>query len=74
MNSNQLFDNIKKKKSFLCVGLDSDIQKIPESLLNEKDPVFEFNRRIIDSTARYTVAYKPNVAFYESRGPKDGSA
>ncbi len=68
MNSNQLFDNIKKKKSFLCVGLDSDIQKIPESLLNEKDPVFEFNRRIIDSTARYTVAYKPNVAFYESRG------
>lgn len=68
MNSNQLFDNIKKKKSFLCVGLDSDIQKIPESLLSEKDPVFEFNRRIIDSTARYTVAYKPNVAFYESRG------
>ncbi len=68
MNSNQLFDNIKKKKSFLCVGLDSDIKKIPESLLNEKDPVFEFNRRIIDSTAQYAVAYKPNVAFYESRG------
>lgn len=68
MNSNQLFDNIKKKKSFLCVGLDSDIQKIPESLQGEKDPVFEFNRRIIDSTARYTVAYKPNVAFYESSG------
>lgn len=68
MNSNQLFEQIKLKKSFLCVGLDSDINKIPESLLNEKDPVFEFNRRIIDSTAEYTVAYKPNVAFYESRG------
>ncbi len=68
MNSNQLFENIKKKKSFLCVGLDSDIQKIPGFLLNEKDPVFEFNRRIIDATAEYTVAYKPNVAFYESRG------
>jgi orotidine-5'-phosphate decarboxylase len=68
MNSNQLFENIRKKRSFLCVGLDSDIQKIPESLLNEDDPVFEFNRRIIDSTAQYAVAYKPNVAFYESRG------
>lgn len=68
MNSDQLFDNIKKKKSFLCVGLDSDIQKIPGFLLNENDPVYEFNRRIIDATARYTVAYKPNVAFYESRG------
>lgn len=68
MNSNQLFGNIKKKKSFLCVGLDSDIQKIPELLLKEKDPVFEFNRRIVDATAQYTVAYKPNVAFYESRG------
>jgi len=68
MNSNQIFDQIKRKKSFLCVGLDSDINKIPASLLNEKDPIFEFNRRIIDSTAEYSVAYKPNVAFYESRG------
>jgi orotidine-5'-phosphate decarboxylase len=68
MNSKQLFENIKKKKSFLSVGLDSDIQKIPEFLLNEKDPVFEFNRRIIDATAAYAVAYKPNMAFYESRG------
>jgi orotidine-5'-phosphate decarboxylase len=68
MNSNQLFANIRKKKSFLCVGLDSDINKIPAFLMDEKDPVFEFNRRIIDATAPYTVAYKPNVAFYESRG------
>jgi orotidine-5'-phosphate decarboxylase len=68
MNSNQLFANIRKKKSFLCVGLDSDINKIPAFLMDEKDPVFEFNKRIIDSTAPYTVAYKPNVAFYESRG------
>jgi len=68
MNAEKLFENIKKKRSFLCVGLDSDINKIPDFLLKEDDPVFEFNKRIIDSTANYTVAYKPNVAFYESRG------
>lgn len=68
MNSDQLFESIRKKESFLCVGLDSDILKIPESLLLSKDPVYEFNRRIIDATADFTVAYKPNMAFYESRG------
>lgn len=68
MNSKQLFENITRKKSFLCVGLDSDIDKIPGFLLDHDDPVFEFNKRIIDATARFTVAYKPNVAFYESRG------
>ena len=68
MNSTQIFESIKRKGSFLCVGLDSDIRKIPEFLLKEEDPVFEFNRRIIDATAEYAVAYKPNVAFYESRG------
>lgn len=68
MNADILFDNIKKKRSFLCVGLDSDISKIPKFLLKEDDPVFEFNKRIIDETAEYTVAYKPNLAFYESRG------
>ncbi len=68
MDSNRLFSNIKKKKSFLCVGLDSDIEKIPAALHKEKDPVFRFNKEIIDATNEYTVAYKPNIAFYESRG------
>jgi orotidine-5'-phosphate decarboxylase len=68
MNHSQLFGNIKKKRSFLCVGLDSEIEKIPAFLLKEKDPVFEFNRRIIDATHKYAVAYKPNVAFYECYG------
>ena len=68
MNYNQLFEQIKKKKSFLCVGLDTDITKIPSFLLNEEDPVFEFNKRIIDATAQYTIAYKPNIAFYEAYG------
>lgn len=68
MNYTQLFEQIKKKKSFLCVGLDSDIAKIPEHLLNAEDPVFEFNKAIIDATAEFAVAYKPNIAFYESRG------
>lgn len=68
MNYNQLFEQIKKKKSFLCVGLDSDIAKIPEHLLTAEDPVFEFNKAIVDATAEYTIAYKPNIAFYESRG------
>ena len=64
----QLFRNIKKKRSFLCVGLDSEPDKIPSFLMKEKDPVFEFNRRIIDATQKYAVAYKPNVAFYECNG------
>jgi len=68
MNHLQLFNNIVRKKSFLCVGLDSEIEKIPAFLRKLKDPVFEFNKRIIDATQEYTVAYKPNVAFYESLG------
>lgn len=68
MNKSQLFEQIQKKQSFLCVGLDSDIQKIPEFLLDTSDPIFYFNRKIIDATAPYTVAYKPNLAFYESNG------
>lgn len=68
MDSNTLFNEIKKKKSFLCVGLDSDIEKIPDLLHREKDPVFRFNKEIVDATNEYVVAYKPNIAFYESRG------
>lgn len=64
----QLIDQIKQKKSFLCVGLDTDIRKIPTFLLQYKDPVFEFNKRIIDATKDLCIAYKPNAAFYESRG------
>jgi orotidine-5'-phosphate decarboxylase len=68
MNHLQLFSNIVKKRSFLCVGLDSEIEKIPSFLRKLKDPVFEFNKRIVDATQEYAVAYKPNVAFYESLG------
>lgn len=68
MNKSQLFEQIKKKQSFLCVGLDSDIQKIPRFLLDTSDPIFYFNQKIIDATAPYSVAYKPNLAFYESNG------
>jgi orotidine-5'-phosphate decarboxylase len=68
MNSKFIFQQIKKKRSFLCVGLDTDIQKIPEHLFDTDDPVFIFNREIIDATASYAVAYKPNLAFYESLG------
>ena len=68
MNYQALFEQIKKKKSFLCVGLDSDVKKIPSHLLNTEDPVFEFNKAIVDATADLTVAYKPNIAFYECRG------
>lgn len=68
MNQAELFRYIRKKRSFLCVGLDSEPDKIPPFLLKGKDPVFEFNRRIIDATHKYTVAYKPNVAFYECNG------
>jgi orotidine-5'-phosphate decarboxylase len=69
MDYSELFKRIVEKRSFLCVGLDSEIEKIPAFLLRTKDPVFEFNKRIIDSTFRYTVAYKPNIAFYECNGP-----
>jgi len=65
-----LIANIQRKKSFLCVGLDTDIQKIPEHLLKEEDPVFAFNKAIIDATAPYCIAYKPNLAFYEAMGVK----
>ncbi len=70
MNKQQLFENIKARKSFLCVGLDTDIKKIPQHLLNEEDPIFAFNKAIIDATAEYCVAYKPNLAFYECMGVK----
>lgn len=70
MNKRELFENIKRKGSFLCVGLDTDIKKIPACLLNEEDPIFAFNKAIIDATAEYCVAYKPNLAFYESMGVK----
>ena len=68
MNYNSLFELIKRKKSFLCVGLDTDIEKIPSFLNKYDDPVFEFNKRIIDATIEHAVAFKPNLAFYESRG------
>ncbi|MFA7081484.1 MAG: orotidine-5'-phosphate decarboxylase [Bacteroidales bacterium] len=70
MNRQDLIELIKRKKSFLCVGLDSDINKIPTHLLSEEDPIFSFNKAIIDATLPYTVAYKPNLAFYESNGIK----
>jgi orotidine-5'-phosphate decarboxylase len=66
----QLFKIIRKKRSFLCIGLDTDIKKIPKHLLDTDDPVFEFNKAIINATHDLTVAYKPNIAFYESMGPK----
>lgn len=70
MNREQLFEQIKKKKSYLCVGLDTDLEKIPKHLLNTEDPIFEFNKQIIDATHKFAVAYKPNIAFYEALGPK----
>lgn len=70
MTKEELFNQIKSKKSFLCVGLDTDLKKIPPHLLNEEDPVFAFNKDIIDATADLCVAYKPNTAFYESMGIK----
>lgn len=70
MTKQELFENIKKKQSFLCVGLDTDLKKIPAHLLEEEDPIYTFNKAIIDATASYCVAYKPNTAFYESLGIK----
>lgn len=68
MNYEQLFNQIREKRSFLCTGLDSDIQKLPKHLSSAESPILEFNKRIIDATAKYSVAYKPNLAFYESEG------
>lgn len=68
MNRAELYQQIQKKKSFLCVGLDTDIKKIPKHLLDADDPIFEFNKQIIDATKDLAVAYKPNIAFYEAMG------
>ncbi|WP_460693300.1 orotidine-5'-phosphate decarboxylase [Mucilaginibacter puniceus] len=70
MSRRQLIDQIKQKKSFLCVGLDTDIDKIPDFLKSYPDPIFEFNKRIIDATQDLCVSYKPNAAFYEAYGVK----
>ena len=74
MTLQQLIANIRRKQSFLCVGLDTDLKKIPPHLLKEDDPIFAFNRAIIDATAPYTIAYKPNLAFYECFGLKGWQA
>ena len=68
MNKQELVFQIRNKKSFLCVGLDSDITKIPKHLLEYEDPIFEFNKQIIEATKGFCIAYKPNIAFYESMG------
>ncbi|MCB0430189.1 MAG: orotidine-5'-phosphate decarboxylase [Flavobacteriales bacterium] len=69
MNRSELITSIRSKASFLCVGLDTDLHKLPASVQGEKDPVFAFNKAIIDATADVCVAYKPNIAFYEAMGP-----
>ena len=74
MTKQQLFNQIQKKKSFLCVGLDVDLNKIPNHLLNEEDPIFAFNKAIIDATHDLAVAYKPNTAFFEAYGMKGWQA
>ncbi|MBP7809903.1 MAG: orotidine-5'-phosphate decarboxylase [Bacteroidia bacterium] len=68
MNKQKLIEQIKLKKTFLCVGLDPDVEKMPKHMLDEEDPIFEFNREIIDATADYCIAFKPNNAFYEAYG------
>lgn len=70
MTRDQLFRNIQTKKSYLCIGLDTDITKIPRHLFTHEDPIYEFNKQIIEATKDFCVAYKPNLAFYESLGPK----
>ncbi len=70
MTRSELFDQIKKKQSYLCVGLDTDLDKIPKHLLKTEDPIFEFNKQIINATKEFAVAYKPNIAFYEASGSK----
>lgn len=69
MTRAELFKQIKNKSSYLCVGLDTDVNKMPAHLKSEKDPIFEFNKQIIDNTYKHCVAYKPNIAFYEALGP-----
>ncbi len=70
MTRQELINNIQRKRSFLCVGLDTDLRKVPQCILKEEDPIFAFNKAIIDATAPYCVAYKPNLAFYEAEGVK----
>lgn len=70
MNKQELIEQIREKQSFLCVGLDTDLKKVPQHLLAEEDPIFAFNKAIIDATAPYCVSYKPNLAFYEAFGVK----
>lgn len=70
MKKQELFELIQRKKSFLCVGLDTDMNKLPEHFRDNEDPVFAFNKQIIEQTHRYAIAYKPNLAFYESMGTK----
>jgi orotidine-5'-phosphate decarboxylase len=70
MIQKELIEQIRLKKSFLCVGLDPELSKIPKHLLELEDPIFEFNKAIIDATKEYCVAYKPNIAFYECLGSK----
>lgn len=70
MTTQQLYEQIQKKKSFLCIGLDVDLNKIPQHLLDKEDPIFEFNKAIIDATHDLCVSYKPNTAFYEAYGIK----
>lgn len=70
MTKQELVEQIRRKKSFLCVGLDTDLAKIPAHLLQDEDPIFAFNKAIIDATSAFCVAYKPNIAFYECLGPK----
>lgn len=74
MTTEQLIAQIRKKKSFLCVGLDVDLNKIPKHLLSEEDPIFAFNKAIIDATHEFCVAFKPNTAFYEAYGIKGWQA
>ncbi len=70
MTRKELIEQIKKKRSFLCIGLDTDLKKVPAHFLEMEDPIFEFNKAIIDATKDFCVAYKPNIAFYECHGPK----
>ncbi len=70
MNRKEIYQEIRRKESFLCVGLDSDIQKLPASVRKDSDPIFRFNKEIVDATHEFAVAYKPNLAFYEALGPK----
>lgn len=74
MTNEKLISEIKRKKSFLCIGLDVDVNKIPSHLLNSINPIFEFNKAIIDATHKLCIAYKPNIAFYEAYGQKGWEA